>query len=140
MSSTFRNILAVIAGFIFGSIVNMAILRISHHVIPLPEGVDVTDMEKLKTSMHQFEPKHFLFPFLAHALGTLAGAWLAAFITLGNKLRSALIVGILFLAGGIANSFLLPAPTWFIIVDLLGAYLPMAYLGGKLSLKKLDRN
>jgi hypothetical protein len=29
--------------------------------------------------MHLFEPRHFVMPFLAHALGTLAGA-LAAFL------------------------------------------------------------
>ena len=44
--------------------------------------------------MHLFEPKHFLFPFLAHALGTFAGAWLAAFIAASYKMRFALGIGI----------------------------------------------
>jgi hypothetical protein len=29
----------------------------------------------------------------------------------------------------VAASFLIPAPVWFIVLDLLAAYLPMAWLG-----------
>jgi hypothetical protein len=37
--------------------------------------------------------------------------------------------------GGITNAFLLPAPIWFIALDIVLAYLPMAWLGGKLGTK-----
>ena len=32
------------------------------------------------------------------------------------------------LCGGVAASFMIPAPAWFIALDLLAAYLPMAWL------------
>jgi hypothetical protein len=35
--------------------------------------------------------------------------------------------------GGAINAYMLPAPTWFLILDLAGAYFPMAYLGKKLA-------
>ncbi len=38
-----------------------------------------------------------------------------------------------FLLGGITNVFLLPAPVWFAALDLIGAYIPMGWLGGKLA-------
>jgi len=41
-----------------------------------------------------------------------------------------------FLAGGLANTFMLPSPTWFTIVDLAGAYIPTACFAGKLAMKK----
>jgi hypothetical protein len=31
---------------------------------------------------------------------------------------------------------MMPAPMWFNVMDLVGAYLPMAYLGGKLAIRK----
>src|SRR5262245_37940379 len=68
-----RNVLAVVVGVIAGWIVNMSLIVASPHIIPPPEGVNVSDMQSLSESMHLFEPKHFVFPFLAHALGTLAG-------------------------------------------------------------------
>ena len=134
MSPIIRNILAIIGGIVLGSAVNMGLITISGSIIPPPEGADVTTMEGLKEAMHLFEPRHFLFPFLAHALGTFVGAFVAGLITASRKILFAMIIGFFFLIGGTANVFLLPSPSWFIVVDLLLAYLPMAWLGGKLAL------
>ncbi len=133
MNPIFRNVLAVVAGAVIGSIINMGIITISGSVIPPPEGADVTTMEGLKASLHLFQPRHFIMPFLAHALGTLAGAFIASKFAASYYLRAALIVGVLFLAGGITNVTMLPAPMWFNVLDLVAAYLPMAYLGNKLA-------
>ena len=132
MKPILKNILAIIAGIILGSAVNMGIIMISGSIIPPPDGADVTTTEGLKLSMHLFQPRHFIMPFLAHALGTFAGAFLAAFIAANHKMKFALGIAIFFLAGGISNIFILPSPTWFTILDLAGAYIPMGYLGGKL--------
>lgn len=134
MSPVLRNILAIVTGIVVGSVVNMGIVMISGFLIPPPLGVDNTTLAGLKSSMHLFEPKHFIFPFLAHAIGTLVGAFLAARLS-SNGTRSALIVGGFFLLGGIANVMMLPSPIWFSITDLLCAYLPMAYLGGKAGMR-----
>lgn len=132
-----RNILAVLAGAILGSMVNMGIIMLSSSIIPPPEGADLTTEAGLKASMHLMQPKHFIMPFLAHALGTLAGAFVTAIIALSHKMNLALAIGVLFLAGGISMVFMLPSPIWFTLLDLIGAYLPMAYLGGKLAIKKV---
>ena len=136
MNPIIKNIIAVIAGFLCGSLVNGGIIMVSGSVIPPPDGADVTTMEGLKASMHLFEPRHFLMPFLAHALGTLVGAFLAAKLAANHQLKFALVIGILFLAGGITNVILLPSPLWFSVLDLVAAYLPMAYLAGKTAIKK----
>ena len=52
MHTTVKNSLAVIAGAIFGGIVNMSIIMVSGSIIPPPEGADLTTMEGLKASMH----------------------------------------------------------------------------------------
>jgi hypothetical protein len=75
----------------------------SNSIIPPPEGVDPTNMRSLKSSIHLFEPKHFIMPFLAHALGTLAGAITAAKITSSHPIKFGLGIGISFLIGGITN-------------------------------------
>lgn len=134
MNPTLRNVMAVIAGAILGSLANGFLIEISGKVIPPPDGADVTTLEGLKASIHLFEPKHFVFPFLAHALGTLVGAFVAAKLAATHKMRIALGIGVLFLLGGIANCFMLPAPVWFMAVDVIVAYIPMGYLGGKLAI------
>jgi len=133
MNPILRNILAIVAGIILGSIVNMAIIMLSSSIIPPPDGVNPSDMESLKASMHLFEPKHFLMPFMAHAFGTLAGAFVAGLIAINHRLKISLVIGFFFILGGIINILLLPSPFWFTITDLTLAYIPMAWLGYKLQ-------
>lgn len=133
MGKTIRTILAVLAGLAVVSVVNMGLVLLSPMVIPPPPGVDVTDMESLAASMHLFQSRHFVFPFLAHAGGTLVAAYLAVRIASGHRLKISMLVGSLFLLGGISNAVLLPAPGWFIAVDLICAYIPMAWIGGRLT-------
>lgn len=135
MNPILRNILAVILGLVLGSLVNGALITISGHVIPPPEGVDVTTEEGLKAGMHLFKPINFLFPFLAHALGTLVGAFVASKIAANRKLLFAMVIGLAFFIGGIMTIFMLPSPIWFSIVDATLAYFPMAYLGYLLAKK-----
>jgi len=135
MNPILRNVLAILAGAIVGSVVNVSIIMVSESIIPPPNGADVTTMEGLKRSMHLFETKHFVFPFLAHALGTFVGAFVAAKIAANHKLKIALSIGLFFMIGGITNVFMLPSPLWFSILDITLAYIPMAFIAGKLIVK-----
>jgi hypothetical protein len=130
MNSVSRNVLAVVVGLMAGTLVNMALVMIGPRVIPLPAGVDPRNFG---ASIHLLEAKHLLFPWLAHALGTLAGA-LVAFLMAGSyRPIFAFVIGVLFLGGGIAACFMIPAPIWFMALDLLGAYLPMAWIATRLG-------
>ena len=130
-----RSVLAIVLGLVVGSVVNMGLVTLGGKLVAPPAGADVTTMEGLKASMHLFEARHFLFPFLAHALGTLAGALVAGLLAPGPSPTPAYAVGGLFLLGGIASVFMLPAPVWFSVVDLLLAYLPAAWLGQALAVR-----
>lgn len=131
----FRNILAIIVGFVVGAAVNSMLVSTGPIVFPPPEGVDLNP-EKLAEAMPLLKPEHFVFPFLAHALGTLVGA-LVAYLIAGSRPRIfANVIGALFLTGGLVAVRMYPAPIWFIVIDLAVAYVPMAALailiGGKL--------
>lgn len=129
MPNLLRNMLAVLAGVVVGGAVNMAIIILGPALIPPPAGVDVTTAEGVARGIHLFEPRHFVAPFLAHALGTLSGALLAYLAAASHASRIAWAIGVFFLAGGIGASLMIPAPAWFIVLDLAVAYLPMAWLG-----------
>lgn len=135
MNPIVRNILACLAGIILGNIVNGGLIHISGSIIPPPNGADTTTIEGLKATMHLFGPKHFIMPFLAHALGTLTGATLTAFLSATHKKKLAYGIGTFFLLGGTAAVFMLPSPLWFTIVDLALAYIPMAYIATKIAVR-----
>lgn len=139
MNPILKNILAVIAGLVIGSMVNTAIIMVSQSIIPLPAGADNTTVEGLKASMHLFEPKHYIFPFLAHAIGTFVGAYICARIA-AHKMVLAMFIGLFFLAGGVYMVMMVPSPIWFTLVDLIGAYLPVAYFAGKIASSTKNEN
>lgn len=137
MHPLIQNILAVIAGVILGGMVNMGLVMLGPMLIPPPDGVNMTDMESINASIHLLQPKHYIFPFLAHALGTLAGAFLAAKIAATHKMKFAIGTGVFFLLGGVMAAMqLAKSPLWFKILDIGLAYLPMGWLGGRLASPK----
>ncbi|HKP67939.1 MAG TPA: hypothetical protein VJV05_01570 [Pyrinomonadaceae bacterium] len=128
-----RNILAVIAGIVVGSIVNMGLINVGHAVIGLPPGADVSTMEGVAAAMQMFEAKHWVVPFVAHAGGTLVGALVATLIAATHKLRIAIAIGVLFLIGGITAGIMIKSPMWYNAIDFIFAYIPMAWIGAKLG-------
>lgn len=133
MKLVLRNLAALVAGIVLGGMINGALVSAGPRVFPPPEGLDWANPESLAAGAHLLEPRHFVFPFLAHALGTLAGALTAHLLGAGPRRALAFGVGGLFLAGGIAAAFLIPAPAWFVALDLVAAYLPMAWLASRLG-------
>ena len=131
-----RNILAVIAGILIGILVNGGIIQISSSIISPPEGADLTSLEGIKAAAPLMTAKHFIMPFLAHALGSFVGALAAALIAVSHKMYFALGIGIFTLIGGIAAASMIPAPIWFIVLDLTLAYIPTAFIAGKLATLK----
>lgn len=129
MRSLPRLLLGIVLGWLLGSLVNMGLVQAGHALVPLPDGLDASNLEALKAAMPSFGPGHFVFPFLSHALGTLVGAFVATKMAPGWGGWPAGVVGGLFLAGGITIALMVPAPAWFIAVDLLLAYVPFAWLG-----------
>jgi len=100
----------------------MGLIILGSSLIPIPEGSD-------PMNAINWELTNFIFPFLAHALGTLVGAFLAAKIANSYQLPLAMSIGVFFLIGGVIMVYILPAPAWFICTDLIVDYIPMGYLG-----------
>ncbi len=129
MQQKLRAAVAVIIGLAIGALVNGAIITVGPTLIPPPAGADMTTAEGLTAAMARLEPRHFVMPFLAHALGTLVGAIVGCLLASAHRVLVAYTIGLAFLCGGIAACFMIPAPAWFMVLDLVAAYLPMAWLG-----------
>jgi hypothetical protein len=125
-----RNILAVIAGWFVGSIVNFALIMANMAI--MPPGTDFSTPEGVNAAMANLQPLNFALVFIAHAVGTLIGALVATLIAV-DKFKVAMVVGVLFLLGGFYAAYAIAAPLWFEVIDIVLAYVPMAWLGAKLS-------
>lgn len=129
MNPVLRNILAVLVGVVVCMVLNGVLLHLMMRAVPPPDGFDAND----PATYTLLQGRHFLSPFVAHAVPSLVGGLLAALIAATRKMTWALVVGGVHLLGGIAAAFMIPAPAWFVALDLLVAYIPMAWIGAKLA-------
>ena len=126
MKQTLKNIAIVILGIIVGMIVNIGLIILGGTIFPPSEN-----FEPMNAINWDF--KYFIFPFLAHSIGTLSGALIVSKLSNKSSIILPLIVGLYFLMGGIYMITILPAPMWFVLLDVILGYIPMALLGWKLA-------
>ena len=126
MKQTLKNIAIVILGIIVGMIVNIGLIILGGVIFPPSEN-----FEPMNAMNWDF--KYFIFPFLAHSIGTLSGALIVSKLSNKSSIILPLIVGVYFLMGGIYMITILPAPMWFVLLDVILGYIPMALLGWKLA-------
>lgn len=134
MKTFLKGLIIIAIGCIAGSVINFGLINLGHLIFPL-ENIDPTDIDAYAALIPTLDAKYFIFPFLAHALGTLVGATVAGCIAVRYKMAYAYGIGMFFILGGIVIHNMLPGPTWFVYTDLLIAYLPMAWIGGIIAEK-----
>jgi hypothetical protein len=129
-----KSILLSVAGLLLGAITNGVIVQIGSQIVKAPKGLDLSTEQGLAKAMPLMGAEHFVFPFFAHVIGTLVGAYFVSRMKVNRALLNAMAIGFAFLAGGVMMVLTLPGtPWWFVATDLVLAYLPMAYLGYKLG-------
>ena len=126
MKQTLKNIAIVILGIIIGMIVNIGLIILGGIIFSAPENFE-------PMNAMNWDLKYFIFPFLAHSIGTLSGALIVSKLSNKSSIILPLIVGLYFLLGGIYMITILPAPMWFVLLDVILGYIPMALLGWKLA-------
>ncbi len=131
-----KRLLFFLISLILGAVFNSLILNVGMKIIPPPQGFDMNNPLELAKAMKVMEVRHFLFPFLAHALGTLFGVVFFTYFSKSNKLFFPMLIAGLFFAGGLYMVLILPSPIWFNVLDLVLAYFPMALLGYKIAKPK----
>lgn len=132
-----KSTLIFVGALLVGAVVNMLLVKLGTTIIPPPPGADVSTPEELEKSMALFQGKHFITPWLAHALGTLVGSFVVSRWSAERNMFRALLIGTIFFLGGAYMIYQIPStPLWFKFADLAGAYFPMAWLGGRLASRK----
>lgn len=128
MHPILRSVLAVLAGAVTAFVLIAVIELLDHRIYPLPPDVDPSDPKELAAAMAQAPVGALLLVLLGWAVGTVAGAWVAARTAGRFHLVHGMIVGVLLLCAAVANMLSLPHPVWFWIAAV-ALFLPCAYLG-----------
>lgn len=110
-----RIALATIVGFIVGNVVNMGIIRF---FIPVEVAAGMDENEAMLKTMESFTALDFMIPLAAHVLGVLSGLIVARLICKTSNIPI-YIIGGLHMLGTILVQFMIPAPVWFNIIDMV---------------------
>jgi len=137
MTPILKNIIAIIIAIVLGFAINMGVLMISINLLTYPDNFIFGDTDSLNENIHLFEFRHFFVVYLAHTLGTFISAFTVVKLAASRHFILAISFGTLFLMLGLIMSLQIPqSPTWFVIIDLIFAYLPVAWLAYRLAAPK----
>ena len=125
-----RNVAAVVAGLVAGMVFNMALIQLNTVFFPLPEGTTMADTPQMREAIKAMPGAAWILVMIAHLGQAFVGGWVAARLGASHRMALALVVGVLSLAGGVANAVMLDTPAWTWIEMPL--YLVAAWFGGRL--------
>jgi len=125
-----KNTLAFIFAIAIAAITTFLIILLGHYFVPIPDGIDTNDFESIKSNFHLYELKHFLFPLLAHAIGTFLASYTVSRFALSHKLWFVIGIGILFTLLSLSLSIRIGHFNWIGILEIV-QYIPFSLLGYK---------
>lgn len=130
-----RNALALLAGYIVGASLNMAIIQLNMHILyPMPPGMNMGDPIQFNTYIATLPTLAFLVVIIAHLTQAFVGGWVAARLAHSYPFRVALTIGAVSLAGGIAAMSRIEGPAWLIVE--LPLYIAVAWTAGRMEEKR----
>ena len=127
------RIIAMLAAVFSGSSIMILGQYLAHFVYPAPEGMDYNNPEQVSAYMRTFPGYVFAIMILAHQLGTFVAAFVSARVDSPNARKNALMIGVIFMMGGMMNLQTLPHPIW--MWAELPFYLISGVSGGLLALR-----
>lgn len=111
------NVALTILCAILASIIMMAFLPICTALYPMPEGVTPEDQEKFNAYVATLPPPAHALVLFSHFIGPFIGCLLAARFAAYSSAIPAIVIGVLFLFGGIANWVMLQLGPIFAVLD-----------------------
>jgi hypothetical protein len=117
-----RTLLAILVGLITAMLVIFGVEAAGMLVFPPPPGMRLDTEADLARMVALSPPAAKAWLVSGWALGTFAGAWMAARISVRYRRIAALAVGLLIVAGTVMNAVVIAHPMW---MNLLGILLPV---------------
>ena len=127
-----RTILGILAGMVTAWLLIVVCQFMSGMLYPPPPGMDLRQPEQLAAFIAQAPVAAMVLVVVSWVLGAFIGGWVAAKVAREHPLFAALMIGVLVLAGVVANNTMIPHPLWMTVLGVL-LPLPAAWLGARMA-------
>jgi len=132
-----RTILGILAGLVVAWLAMTICEFASLFLHRPPAGFDLRDPQALAAHIAAAPLSAMLVVVVGWALAAFVGAWVAARIA-RHRRAAALVIGLLVLAGVIANIAMIPHPLWMTVAGL-ALPLPLAWLAARIASPRVAR-
>jgi hypothetical protein len=132
-----RTILGILAGLVVAWLAMTICEFASLFLHRPPAGLDLRDPQALAAHIAAAPLSAMLVVVVGWALAAFVGAWVAARIA-RHRRAAALVIGLLVLAGVIANIAMIPHPLWMTVAGL-ALPLPLAWLAARIASPRVAR-
>ena len=132
-----RTILGILAGLVVAWLAMTICEFASLFLHRPPAGLDLRDPQALAAHIAAAPLSAMLVVVIGWALAAFVGGWVAARIT-RHRLVAALVIGVLVLAGVIANNAMIPHPLWMTVVGI-ALPLPLTWLAARTASSRVAR-
>jgi hypothetical protein len=139
MISALRSASAILMGFITGFVIIAGCVYANSRLFPLPQGIDGEDSAAVNAAMGAMPAKAMILILVGWAIGTIGASFMAARFAGELKSLHGLLMGLIFLAGGIVTMRQIHRPLWFWIVGI-AIFFPAAIIGSSLALPRESTN
>lgn len=109
---------------------------ISTSIYPIPEGLDMSNAEQLKSYISTLPTGAFALVILSHVLGAFMAGFVAAMVSRSDRMKYGWIAGGVILLFTIWNAIEIPHPTLVMILDLVLTTIA-AYMGARLGASRV---
>lgn len=130
-----RNILSVIVGLAAAIITFLVAESINGAMHPIPSTLDFQDSAAVKDFYSNQPLSLWLLVLVGWIVGSFICGLLIRLISRSSDKRLPMIAGIVLTLSAVTNFYMLPHPTWFIVVGLL-VFIPCVFAGHQLFIKK----
>jgi hypothetical protein len=132
-----KTTLGLIAGVIVAFVIISLNENITSSIHPVPEGMNMNDIESVKAYINTMPITAFLAILLGYTVASFVGAFTATYIS--KIMRHSFIVAFILMLANTANLVMIPHPVWFAIASSL-IYPPFAWMGGKSAMAMQKKN
>ena len=129
-----KNILAVIAGLIISVIIFSLFEFLSTMFNPLPTEIELSDKVAMKEYISTLPISSMIIILAGYALGSFLTGVVIGKISKSPLKKLPLIAGSILTIAAIINLVTIPAPVWFMIINIL-LYIPLTVAGNSVSTK-----
>lgn len=135
----FRRLVAFFIGITIAVVSFTFVEKLNAMLYPIPTNIDPHDLNQMKTYVAHLPSSALLILLLGWTLGSVICGFVIALISKSESRTPAYIAGLFLTTAGIVDLFMVPHPTWFIIIGM-AVFIPFTLLGHLIAPKAIKEN